>query len=79
MNQQHKIIREMLRQLPVPEARAILDPNLPPNERDAIFYADVMQENLGFIADKRICCSESSVKQYRKSGYSKLAAIYSKN
>ena len=80
MNVVHKVIRERLKLLPKTDAWNILENVLPPNERDAIYYADVLRENLCYIGDMRMNCSESAVKKYRRDGYGKLAvAFYSKN
>lgn len=76
MNLQHKIIREMLTRMVKPAANDMLYAYLPNREYAAIYYADVEQEDLNYIADVRLKCSESAVKKYRKGGYEKLAAIY---
>ena len=76
MNLQHKIIREMLCKMVKPTAHDILSSYLPAREYTAIYYADVEQEDLNYIADMRLNCSESAVKKYRRQGYEKLAAIY---
>lgn len=76
MKSEHKIIREMLTKMIKPTARDILSSNLPDREFQAIYYADVEQEDLNYIADVRIKCAETTVKKYRKSGYEKLCKIY---
>ena len=78
MNVHHLSIRRKLRSMPLGDARDILQANLPPNEFTAIFYADIMQKNLGYIADTQLHCTESMVKKCRASAYRKLIEIYSK-
>jgi len=75
MNIRHKAIRAVLRELPKPTAAAILRDNLPEDEYSAIYFRDVEQKDLNFIADTVIHCSESAVKKKRQSGYRKLAAL----
>ena len=76
MKLEHKTIREMLRKLTLPAAKEILKTNLPKQEYYSIYYADVEKEDLNFIADTRLFCSEASVKKYRRQGYEKLSSIY---
>lgn len=75
MNNEHRIIREMLRKLPIPASKEILQTNLPDREFQAIYFADVEQWDLFKIAEK-LHCSDSNIKKIRQSGYEKLAAIY---
>lgn len=77
MKLEHKIIRDMLRcKMIKPTARDILYSYLPGPEADAIYWADVEQENLGYIADIRLHCSERAIKERRRRGYAKLMAVY---
>ncbi len=75
MNIQHLSIRRKLRSMPLGDARDILQANLPPNEFTAIFYADIMQKNLGYIADTQLHCSIPALKRYRASAYKRLSAM----
>ena len=77
MNMQHKIIREMLKSLPVPAATEILEINLKPDEAKAILYSRDVKDthDLNGIA-QMLNISERKIKQIRSSGYKKLAAIY---
>ena len=72
MNPRHKTERDKLRNMPVDEAGEYLRSKLPPNERDAIFYVDVMQESLRDVGWNHLNCEETTVKKYRQRGYTKL-------
>lgn len=78
MNSKHKTIRVMLKSLPVPNAENILSGILPQREHDAIYYADVQQYDLLYVAEL-LKCSESNVKKIRQSGYRKLATFLCEN
>lgn len=75
LKREHKILREMLCKMVKPTACDILSTYLPNQEYIAIYYADVEKENLNYIADIRLNCSESAVKKYRKRGYEKLSTL----
>lgn len=75
MNPQHKTIRAMLRAKPLPEAKAILETNLPNREFVSVYYADCKRELLYDVA-KRLQCEEPTIKKYRQDGYKKLAILY---
>ena len=75
INIQHKVLREMLKNLPLPAAREILELNLPEREWKAIYYCDCEQRTL-IEAGYELGCEESQVKKIRRSAYEKLAFVY---
>lgn len=76
MNQRNKIIRAMLGILDKDSAFRILDADLPPEERDAIFYNDVMGEDINFIKDIRLHYSERKIQELKERGYDRIIAAH---
>jgi len=64
----------MIRELPLPDARKILEENLPKNEFSSIYFADCEQMSLIEVGEI-IGIEESGVKKLRQAGYKKLAKI----
>jgi hypothetical protein len=76
MNRDAKILRAMIREMPLPVAKEILKTNLPDKEYQAIYYCDCERMALFDVGDKILLCGESAVKKYRRRGYRKLSSFY---
>lgn len=75
MNVRHKVLREMIKNMPVRKAEEMLLPVLPEREFKAIYLADVQQKSLFDVADE-LGTTDSNVKKIRRSGYAKLATSF---
>jgi len=72
MNVEHRVVREMLRQLTKPKAKAILQELLPEREYIAIFYCDLEDWPRWRVGKEKLYCEESQVSRIKSRAYERI-------